>query len=1074
MTPTGKSYCRRHVRQDPTMCRSTEYPNILVIDSGGGKQATITKRSCQVLSITGEQPVEIIGYGSTGPPRVCEVANVVLKAHIPGRDHPVLFVMNRVCLLDDPEENESLAIPFNFWSHGVRCCMRPPEYGGSCGIHVENEFFPFQWDKEKVYFNVAKPTEDDLLSLEWFELTSPHPDLANRVRRKRSTTSVSDIPIEEWRKRMAMLPADVVNKTLKSTTHFYLTPEMENRQDPRRELMSHRPGLRWKRRNEVVGTDTFFPSVNSAQGHTCSQMFVGQQSLRWDVFPLKKETYNFQALQDISRNEGVPNVIRSDNAQSETDCEWTEYCRQQCIQQQTTLPNSPWMNFTERHIGSLGSMVRNCHRAFKVPHKYHNWTQRWCCDVHNIAANRKLGWRSPNEVHHGYTPDISTFRFHIWEPIWYFEKRAKAPIDSWKKGRWMGFAHQCGDAFTYWIRTEKEGNGQDVFLKRRIVKTRRKNIGLPTEYVNDNLTSSTFMLLDRNFEQISDQLTPDGLESGELETIPEHSQLEDESIHESVEAQVDESITDQDNVQMGEDLEALYPGEQPILDEILNDDLTDMYNQFQIEDDPDDRFDKIVDHKFTNGSLVMIARYIGESDTEQLLEVPFESLKKDVPLECAKYIQRYVLDTSNKRGLGTYTTWAKKVLTQHSRAVRRLHRAYNTGRTIRTQLSRRAKMNRRASNLAFEAVHGSKQKASPKKTRPTEKQGITIPRNIRHALLMDKNAIGTDTEGKWAAAIAKEMDGLERLRVFDFHPPSKRFERSNGWQFAPMHMIFDIKADGRYKARLCVGGNVLDCENHVTYSSTIKDITIRLLMVVAAQNNLSTMTTDIANAFCTAPSLEQIWSTAGPEFGSREGAKVSLKRALYGTRTASRAFHEFLGALLLRMGFQPSRADQDLWWRKSDEYDGYDYIATHVDDVICVSKDPSKFVAEIEQEFQLRDTTENPTYYLGNDLKRLPKSNYMHVSTTTYTKEVLRKYQSDFGEVRKRNVPMTHSSHPELDTSALLDEAGIKHFQRIIGTCQWLIVSGRFDLCYAITSLSRFSSGPRENQMDMMRIDGQR
>jgi hypothetical protein len=209
--------------------------------------------------------------------------------------------MNRVCLLDDPEEHESLAIPFNFWANGVKCCMRPPEYGGSCGIHVEDQFFPFQWDKEKNYFNIAKPTDDDLLNLEWFELTSPHPDLADRVRRKRSTTTLTDIPISEWRKRLGMLPEVFVHKTLEGTTHFYLSPEMENRQDPRREILSHQPGLRWKQRSEVIGTDTFFPSVKSAQGHTCSQMFVGQQSLRWDVYPLKTESHNFQALQDVSR-----------------------------------------------------------------------------------------------------------------------------------------------------------------------------------------------------------------------------------------------------------------------------------------------------------------------------------------------------------------------------------------------------------------------------------------------------------------------------------------------------------------------------------------------------------------------------------------------------------------------------------------------------------------------------------------------------------------------------------------------------------------------------------------------------
>jgi hypothetical protein len=54
-----------------------------------------------------------------------------------------------------------------------------------------------------------------------------------------------------------------------------------------------------------------------------------------------------------------------------------------------------------------------------------------------------------------------------------------------------------------------------------------------------------------------------------------------------------------------------------------------------------------------------------------------------------------------------------------------------------------------------------------------------------------------------------------------------------------------------------VGGNVLDCNQYTTLSLTIQDITIRLLMVIAAQNNLDTMTTDVANAFYTALCMEK-------------------------------------------------------------------------------------------------------------------------------------------------------------------------------------------------------------------------
>ena len=167
---------------------------------------------------------------------------------------------------------------------------------------------------------------------------------------------------------------------------------------------------------------------------------------------------------------------------------------------------------------------------------------------------------------------------------------------------------------------------------------------------------------------------------------------------------------------------------------------------------------------------------------------------------------------------------------------------------------------------------------------------------------------------KWADAIAKEMKGLERLSVFIFKPPNFMCKKSDGWQYAPMHMIFDIKQqDMRYKARLVMGGNVVDSSKYSTFSSTIENLSVKLLFLVAVQNGLDLMCGDIGNAFPTAPCAEKIWSTAGAEFGSRAGSTVVLKRALYGLKTASKSFHDFLGGTFERMGFRPSQADQDLW-----------------------------------------------------------------------------------------------------------------------------------------------------------------
>ena len=279
-------------------------------------------------------------------------------------------------------------------------------------------------------------------------------------------------------------------------------------------------------------------------------------------------------------------------------------------------------------------------------------------------------------------------------------------------------------------------------------------------------------------------------------------------------------------------------------------------------------------------------------------------------------------------------------------------------------------------------------------------------------------------------------------------------------------MIFDIKQqDMRYKARLVVGGHVIDSSDYTTYSSIIENISVRLLFLAAAHQGLGIMTGDIVNAFPAAPCEEKVWSKCGPEFGQQEGAIVTLQRALYGLKTASRSFHEFFGDTLRQMGFVPTRADQDLRYRKADDHTGYDYIATHVDDIAIAAMRPAEYTSRIEQEFLVKNKEDTPSYYLGNDLKM--KENRLHVSNKTYIKEVLRKYQDEFRTLPKKNIPMSPDAHPELDTSELLNEEEIRQYQKIVGIGQWLVVAGRFDINFAISLLSRYAAAPRKGCLSL-------
>jgi hypothetical protein len=264
------------------------------------------------------------------------------------------------------------------------------------------------------------------------------------------------------------------------------------------------------------------------------------------------------------------------------------------------------------------------------------------------------------------------------------------------------------------------------------------------------------------------------------------------------------------------------------------------------------------------------------------------------------------------------------------------------------------------------------------------KYNIQVPKNTRETLLLDNKINNT----KWADAIAKEMSALDRLNVFQYKSPTYVCGKSEGWQFAPMHMIFDIKQqDLQHKARVVCGGHVIDSTGHVTYSSTIKDISMQLLMIVATQNNLDMMVGDMGNDCPTVPCAEKILQKAGPKFG-KAGSTIILKRALYGLKTASRSFHKFFGDCAKSIGFKPTRADQDLWILKSDGYNGYNYIATHVNDIIIAAKITSECMARIEQEFLVRNMEDSPTYYLGSNIKKV--DNYLHISSMKYIKVTLK------------------------------------------------------------------------------------
>ena len=119
-----------------------------------------------------------------------------------------------------------------------------------------------------------------------------------------------------------------------------------------------------------------------------------------------------------------------------------------------------------------------------------------------------------------------------------------------------------------------------------------------------------------------------------------------------------------------------------------------------------------------------------------------------------------------------------------------------------------------------------------------------------------------------------------------------------------------------------------------TYSSVMKTILERLLMVIAKANNFQVLTGDIKNAYFYADCDINICLQVGPEFelaGFKElktGSMAKVEKALYGLPSSGQNWHSHLAGTLWSLGFKPARYDQNVFMHQNKAGSGYDYAVT--------------------------------------------------------------------------------------------------------------------------------------------------
>ena len=828
------------------------------------------------------------------------------------------------------------------------------------------------------------------------------------------------------RKYFLNAPVDVLKHTFQSTTQYarsgWITGRITNT------FRSPFPAMNVPRRQEAVATDTIYsdtPAIDN--GSTCAQFYVGVKSKFCDVFGMKSDSQFANSLFDIIRMRGAMDTLISDRAQSETSRRVQDILRHLFIKDWQSEPHFQHQNPAERRYKHVKHNVNAVLNLVGAPAYCWLLCIQYVCFIMNRMAVQSLKWRTPFEVLHGVTPDISMiYRFQFYDKVYYKRDESRGgrhfPSESDEMlGRFVGFSEHVGHQMTYKILTDD--------TLRVIHRSRIKLASISPNLRIDNgiskdINPSSGPIQDHPHHQLRPMPTiaPNDLIGRTYLTDPE-----EDGTQRRIKIVTILNDMDQDLMNSPDMIEFKATTDDGTYEEVLT------YNQIigKLEksdgEDNEWHFKSITDHegpiptsspKYKGSSWNVLVNWEnGESTWE-----PLAIIAKSDPVTVAIY--------GKENNLLQLPGWRK----------------FN-------RLANRQKKLLRMANQA---------KLKSYRTAPIFKFGVQVPRNHKEAMQLDEKNGNT----LWADAEARELNQIDEYGTFrdvgkGVHP--------RGYKKISAHLVYDIKPDLRRKARLVAGGHLTETPVNSIYSSVVSLTGLKITIFLAELNQMEIWATDVGNAYLEALTEEKVYIVAGPEFGDRHGHSLIVVKAIYGLKSSGLRWWERCSVILKDMNFFPSKAEDDIWMRDCQTH--YEYIARYVDDLAIASHNPQAIIDDLKKKYQLKLKGSGPIkYHLGSDFYR-DKDNTLCMSPLKYIDRMMESYLRMFGTKPKATYssPIERGDHPELDTTEELDMNGIKQYQSMIGALQWLISLGRLDIATTVMSLSSFRAAPRKGHLDRVK-----
>ena len=163
---------------------------------------------------------------------------------------------------------------------------------------------------------------------------------------------------------------------------------------------------------------------------------------------------------------------------------------------------------------------------------------------------------------------------------------------------------------------------------------------------------------------------------------------------------------------------------------------------------------------------------------------------------------------------------------------------------------------------------------------------------------------------------------------------------------------------------------------------------VRLLNVVAKAQGLECLVGDVGNAYLNGETKEKIFTKCGLEFGPEMvNWNAIVQKGLCGLKSSGNRWYLHFAKTILQMGFTPSRYDPDVWYKLRNDGEGYDYIATYVDDFLITAKDAWSYMRHLQSVYTIKEPA-HLEIYLGALYTGQPSQDWT-ISCKIYFKEAI-------------------------------------------------------------------------------------